>query len=120
MKKSSSVPGRGVNTSKGTVSHTTGRSFSRDFQNTEVECKCCGGRMKSNQEKAGEEDRAGSRRLCYAMLRGGSFCCRPWRAIYRLSAEQRHGQSSLSERIFRLSPAWYNSRDAPHIGCQGM
>lgn len=73
MKKSRNIPGRGVNTSKGTMSHITGRSFSRDFRNTEVECKCCGGRMKSNQKKAGEEDRAGSRRLFYAMLRGWVF-----------------------------------------------
>ena len=52
-----SVPGRGENTSKGRVRH---RAFSRDFQNTEVECKCDGRGMKRNQKKAGEDNRAGS------------------------------------------------------------
>lgn len=70
VKKSRSVPGRGENTSKGRVRH---RVFSRDFQNTEVECKCDGRGMKRNQKKAGEDDRAGSWSLFYVMLRGWVF-----------------------------------------------
>ena len=49
------------------------RAFSRDFQNTEVERKCDGRGMKRNQKKAGEDDRAGSWRLFYVMLRGWVF-----------------------------------------------
>lgn len=74
--------------------------------------------MKRNQKRL--ERRTGlDHEGLKSRLRGWVFCSRQWRVIYRLSVQQQHDQRSLSERISGLPTVCYNSRDTPHIGCQG-